>query len=83
VGAGLVPVGGVRPAAAVAGADDGILRAEDVLLRLRIVFAVDRLEARLQVSVERQIEEDIHDALVLFLGDLLDALALDPSLGPR
>jgi hypothetical protein len=39
-----VPVGGVRPAAAVAGADDGKLRAEDVLLHLRIVIAVDRVE---------------------------------------
>ena len=39
----------VRPAATVAGADDGILRAGDVLLRLRIVFAVDRDKAGLQV----------------------------------
>jgi hypothetical protein len=37
-----MPVGGVRPATAVAGADDGKLRAEDVLLRLQIVVAVDR-----------------------------------------
>src|SRR6516225_4139698 len=48
VGARLVPVGSVWPAAAVAGADDRVLRAEDVLLRLRIVVAVDRLEAGLQ-----------------------------------
>jgi hypothetical protein len=53
----LVPVGGVRPAAAIAGADDGILRAEDVLLRLRIVVAVDRLEAGLQVLSRATVEE--------------------------
>src|SRR5579871_5488441 len=75
--AGLVTVGGVRTAAAVAGADDRVLRAEDVLLRLRIVVAVDRDKAGLQILVERQVEEGVHDAFVLFLGDLLDALAFE------
>ena len=78
--AGFVPVGGVRPAAAVAGADHGVLRAEDVLLHFRIVVAVDRLEAGLQILVERQVEEGIHDALVLLLGDLLDALAFEVAV---
>src|SRR5215472_16381194 len=77
-----MPVGGMRPAAAIAGADDGILRAEDVLLRLRIVIAVDRLEAGLQILVERQIEEGIHDALVLLFGDLLDRLAFEMAVLP-
>src|SRR3954449_5350865 len=76
MGAGFMPVGGVRPAAAVAGADHGVLRAEDVLLRRRVVIAVDHLETGLQIFVERQIEEGIHDALVLLFGNLLDALAL-------
>src|ERR1700730_14287581 len=77
-----MPVGSVRPAAAVASADDGKLRAEDVLLRVWIVVAVDRLEAGLQILIERQVEEGIHDALVLFLGDLFDALAFEVPVLP-
>jgi hypothetical protein len=53
----LVPVRGVRPAAAVAGADDRILRAEDVLLHFRIAVAVDRLETGLQVLIRAMVEE--------------------------
>src|SRR6202049_23677 len=80
IGTGLVPIRGVRPPAAVAGADDRVLRAEDVLLHFWIMVAVDRLETGLQILVERQVEEGIHDALVLLLGDLLDALALEMAV---
>src|SRR5215210_4102706 len=80
VRAGLVPVGGMRSAAAVAGADHRVLRTEDVLLRRRVFVAVDRLEAGLQIFVERQIEEGIHDALVLLPRDLLYALAFEVAV---
>ncbi len=46
------------------------------------MVAVDRLEAGLQILIERQIEEGVHDALVLLLGDLLDALALEVPVLP-
>ena len=51
-----------------------------MLLHLRIVIAVNRLEAGLQVLVERQIEERIHDALVLLFRDLLDRLAFEVAV---
>src|SRR5216684_4391734 len=69
-----------RPPAAVAGSDDRVLRAEDVLLHFRIMVAVDRLKTGLQILVERKVEKGIHDALVLLLGDLLDALALEVAV---
>jgi hypothetical protein len=52
-------VGGVRPAAAVVGADNGILRVEDVLvlLRLRVSVAVDRDKAGLQILIRATVEE--------------------------
>src|SRR5271167_64520 len=78
----VLPVSGVWPAAAVAGADHRVLRAEDVLLHFRIMVAVDRLEASLQILVERQIEEGVHDALVLLFRDLLDALAFEMAVLP-
>src|SRR5204862_4338654 len=80
VGAGLVPVGGMRPAAAIAGADHRVRRPEDVLLHFWIMVAVDRLETGLQIVVERQVEEGVHDALVLLLGDLLDRLAFEVAV---
>ncbi len=51
-------------------------------MRLRILVAVDRDEAGLQIFVERQVEEGVHDALVLLLRDLLDALALEMAVLP-
>ena len=53
-----MPISGKRAGAPIAGADDGVLRAEDVLLRLRNVVAVYRDEAGLQILVDPQVEED-------------------------
>src|SRR5271165_4003167 len=78
----LLPVGGVRASAAVTGADHGVARAEDFLLRLRVAVAVDGDEASLQILVERQVEEGVHHALALILGDLGNALAFEVPVLP-
>src|SRR5437870_4693619 len=76
-GAVVIAVMRMRTRAAIAGPDHGIVRAEDLLLRLRIGAALDDLEQGVQVLVDGQVEEGIDRALALLLGDVLDALALE------
>ena len=80
IGAVFMAVGRMRTRAAIARADHRVGRAEDLLLRRRIGVAIDADEEGLQILIQRQIEERIHHALALLLGDLRDALALEPAV---